>query len=152
MPIHIRELTHEEPLPVRPETNEHEALRFLLSHREYGFTPTEIADRTTIAHSSASKTMARLFDKGLVERSQGAYYIDPDHAARLQQRLESLDSIVQLFDSAPTDDAYAEHGWEEHLPSVDPSAGSGTDQTDTASIADEAAELIEDLDSDAEPN
>jgi len=149
MPIHVRELTNDEPFPVKPETNEYEALRFLLSHREYGFTPSEIADQTDISKSSASKTMTRLFEKGLVERSQGAYYVDPDRAEKLKQRLESLDSVVQLFESAPTDDAYAEEGWEEKVPSIDPNGRSGTDETHEPTSEDEAGEIIAELEEDA---
>ena len=149
MPIHVRELTNDEPFPVKPETNEYEALRFLLYHREYGFTPSEIADQTDISKSSASKTMTRLFEKGLVERSQGAYYVDPDRAERLKQRLESLDSVVQLFESAPTDDAYAEEGWEDKVPSIDPSERSVTDETQEPTAEDEAGEIIAELEEDS---
>lgn len=149
MPIHVDELTNEEPFPVKPDTNEYEALSFLVSHREYGFTPGEIADHTDISESSASKTMARLFEKGLVKRSEGAYYVDPDRTDRLKQRLKSLDSAVQLFKSAPTDDAYAEQGWEDELPSIDPSDESDTTETqDSTTTEAEADNLIADLEDD----
>jgi DNA-binding transcriptional ArsR family regulator len=104
---------------VKPETNEYEALSFLVRNRDYGFRPSEIAEQTAISKASASKTMARLFEKGLVERSEGLYYVDPDCAGELKQRLDSLDAAVRLFDTAPADDAYTEPGWEETLPSID---------------------------------
>jgi len=146
MPIHVDELTSDEPFPVKPDTNEYEALSFLVAHREYGFTPAEIADHTDISESSASKTMARLFEKGLVERSEGAYYVDPDRADTLKQRLTSLDSAVELFESAPSDDAYAEQGWEDQVPSIDTDDSSTTStEGSTATAEDQAEELITEL-------
>lgn len=140
MPIHVDELTSDEPFPVKPDTNEYEALSFLVAHREYGFTPAEIANHTDISKSSASKTMARLFEKGLVERSEGAYYVDPDRVGTLKQRLASLDSAVELFESAPSDDAYAEEGWEDDVPSIDLDDSSTTSTEGGSETAENQAE------------
>jgi DNA-binding transcriptional ArsR family regulator len=145
MPRHVDELRDGEPFPIKPGTNEHEALSFLLNNRDYGFTPTEIADRTTISEASASKTMIRLFDKGLVDRSQGMYYADPDRADDLKRRLDSLDAAVRLHQSVPDDDAYAEHGWEEDVSSIDPDQNRDPLPTETAKETDptdEAPELV----------
>ena len=38
MPIHLDDLMNDEPFPIKPDTNEYEALSFLVVHREYGFT------------------------------------------------------------------------------------------------------------------
>lgn len=149
MPVHVDELTNDKPFPVKPDTNEYEALSFLVAHREYGFTPGEIAEHTDISGSSASKTMARLFEKELVERSDGTYYVDPDRADKLKHRLESLDSAVQLFESAPSDDAYAEEGWEDEVPSIDPDEEAGTTSGEgSTSAEDQAEDLIADLEDD----
>ena len=146
MPIHVDHLTNDDPFPVKPDTNEYEALSFLVAHNEYGFTPREIADHTDINDSSASKTMARLFEKGLVERSDGAYYAAPDRVDTLKQRLKSLDSAIQLFESTPNDDIYAEEGWEDEMPSIDPDKEADTaDEGDTTSVEEQAADLITDL-------
>ena len=146
MPIHIDDLTNDEPFPVKPETNEYEALSFLVAHREYGFTPSEIAAHTEINESSASKTMARLFEKGLLERADGAYYAPPDRADKLKQRLKSLDSASQLFESVPNDDVYAEDGWEDELSSIDPDEeAETTDEGASTPAEDQAADLIADL-------
>jgi len=153
MPIHVDELTSDEPFPIKPDTNEYEALSFLVAQREYGFTPAEIADHTDISESSTSKTMARLFEKGLVERSDGAYYVEPDRADTLKQRLESLDSAVELFESAPNDDAYAEDGWEDDVPSIDPDDSSTTStEDDSATVEDRAEALVTDLEDDRKEN
>jgi DNA-binding transcriptional ArsR family regulator len=140
MPRHVDELRDGEPFPIKPNTNEHEALSFLLSNREYGFTPTEIADRTTISEASASKTMTRLFDKGLVDRSQGVYYTDPDRTDDLKRRLGSLDAAVRLHETAPDDDAYTEPGWEEDVSTIDPAhqlPPQAGDEVDTEGVVEE---------------
>ena len=148
MPRHVDELRDGEPFPIKPGTNEHEALSFLVSNREYGFTPTEIADRTTISEASASKTMTRLFDKGLVDRSQGVYYTDPDRTDDLKRRLDSLNAAVRLHETAPDDNAYTEPGWEEDVSSIDPDENRDqlpTEAADETDAADEAAELVDRL-------
>ncbi|WP_323173194.1 helix-turn-helix domain-containing protein [Natrialba sp. PRR66] len=146
MPVPVDKLTNDEPFPVKPDTNEYEALRFLVANQEYGFTPLEVSDQTNISKSSASKTMARLFKKDLAKRSNGAYYVEPEHVNKLQQRLESLDAAVQLFESTPDDDAYAEEGWEEDLPSINPDDEPTTVETrDSTTVEAEAEHLITDL-------
>lgn len=144
MPWHVDDLRNSDSFPVKPGTNEYHALSFLVANREFGFTPTEIAERTTISRSSASKTMTRLFDKGLVERSQGTYYVEPERADELQHRLESLDATARLFETAP-DDAYAEPGWEEEVPSIDPDEARPTTNNDTRTTDADADNLVSDL-------
>lgn len=149
MPIHIDELTNGERFPVKPDTNDYEALSFLVANHTYGFTPAEIADNTGLTKSSASKTMARLFDKDLVERSDSVYYVDPERADTLRQRLESLDAGVQLVEPTPTDDVYAEEGWEEELPSLNLGDESGSAEThDPIAVDAEDEDLILDLEGD----
>lgn len=144
MPRHVDDLRNSDSFPVKPGTNEYHALSLLVANREFGFTPAEIAERTEISAAIASKTMTRLFEKGLVERAQGTYYVEPERADELQRRLESLDATERLLEAAP-DDAYAEAGWEDEVPSIDPDAeqtGTGEDARTTAADADE---LVTDL-------
>ena len=81
--------------------------------------------------------MSRLHEKEVVQRSRGAYYIDPErveslkHPERvesLKRRLESLDAAVDLFNDTP-DDVYAKTGWEDELPELDPSEASDADRS-----------------------
>ncbi|SFC67927.1 MarR family protein [Halobiforma haloterrestris] len=140
MPVPVDELTNDDPFPVKPDTNEYEALSFLVEHHEYGFTLSEIAARTDLSEASTSKAMTRLFENGLVERAETIYYIDPRRADELKQRFASLDSAVRLFETAP-DDAYANQGWEQEVPSLD-----RDERTETASehskTAEERAEAL----------
>ncbi|MFD1635407.1 MarR family transcriptional regulator (plasmid) [Haloplanus ruber] len=131
MPVHVDEFTNGEPFPVKPDTNEYEALRFLVANREYGFTPSEIADKTDISDSSITKTMTRLFEKDLVARSAGVYYVPPEGADTIKQRLESLDATVQLFESTPDDDAYSKDGWEDEVPSLEASEQESTSSSES---------------------
>ena len=142
MPRKVEELRSSTPFPVTPGTNEYDALSFLVRNRDYGFTPTEIATRTDVAVTSASKTMTRLFDKGLVERVQGVYFVDPDRGDDLQRRLESIDAAERLHESAP-EDAYAEPGWEDQVPSIAPAGtDSSEENNDRTVVAEEAAQLV----------
>jgi len=118
MARHVNDRWNGDPFPVKPETDEYRALSFLVRHREDGFTPQEIAEHTEISESSASQTMPRLFEKGVVERTDGTYYVEPERADSLQRRLESIDAATRLFAYAPEDDAYADPGWEQQVPSI----------------------------------
>lgn len=148
MPRHVDELTDGNPFPVKSETNEYEALSFLVRNRDYGFRPSEIAEQTDITKTSASKTMTRLFKKGLVKRSDGLYYVDPDRASELQQRLDSLDAAVRMFKMAPDDDVYSEPGWEDSLPSITPSQDQNSEPGSPDTVTDtetEATTLVDQL-------
>lgn len=109
----------DDPFPVNPDTDEYEVLDFLVRHHECGFGQSEIADRTNITESRVAKTIARLTEKGFVKRSDRTYCVDPDQVDVLKGRLKSINSVVQLFDGVPDDDAYAEEGWEDELPTID---------------------------------
>jgi hypothetical protein len=148
MPRHVDDLRNSDSFPVKPETNEYHALSFLVANREFGFTPVEVAARTTVSESSASKTMTRLFEKWLVERAQGSYYVEPDRAEELQRRLDSLDATARFFERAP-DDAYAKSGWKEEVPSIDPEAdrteADEDDDEDVEHASSEADDIVTDL-------
>ncbi|SNR77938.1 hypothetical protein SAMN06266787_12715 [Halorubrum ezzemoulense] len=120
MPVSVDELTADEPFPVKPESNQCKALTFLVTHHEYGFTPREIAAQTALDKTTAVDALARLFENELINRADEVYYIEPRRVDELKHRLESLDSAVRLFEATPNDDSYAEEGWEQEVPSIDP--------------------------------
>ena len=153
MPIHVDELTNDEPFPIKPGTNEYEALSFLVANHQYGFTPAEIATNTTVSSTSASKTMARLYKKGFAERSAGAYYVAPDRVETVRKRLDSLDSAVQLFASTADDDGYGTANWDEELPSLDPTDESNPTAPHDQQPTDEAVDdlIAESIDESDQP-
>ncbi|ELZ32749.1 MarR family transcriptional regulator [Halorubrum tebenquichense] len=120
MPVPVDELTANELFPVKPESNQCKALSFLVTHHEYGFTPREIAARTALDKTTAVNALARLFENELINRADDVYYIEPHQVEEQKHRLESLDSAVRLFEATPNDDSYAEEGWEQEVPSIDP--------------------------------
>lgn len=144
MPVPVDELTSDDRFPIKPDTNEYHVLGFLVAHREYGYTPREIADRTALSKTAVSNTMARLFEYGLIERADNVYYVDPSRGSELKRRLESLDSLVQFFESAP-DDSYAEKGWEQELPTFDPDAKADSPEEDSETAEAQAEALIADI-------
>ena len=146
MPVPVEELTSDNPFSIRPDTNEYEALSFLVAHHEYGFTPREIAVRTVLSEAAASNTLARLFENGVVERTDSIYYIDPHQVDELTYRLKSLDSLVTLFEVTPDGDSYDEEDWEQEVSSVDPdSEPNNKNNQSTKSVEARAEALIEDI-------
>jgi len=102
--------------PVKPETGEYTVLSFLVTHRGTEFTLDEIADYTDTRESTSTEAVIQLHDWGLIDQSEDHYYVNQKQGAKLAKRLESLDTAIRLFEAAPTDDAYAERGWEDEAP------------------------------------
>jgi len=144
MPVPVDDLTNNNPYPVKPDTNEYEALSFLVANHKYGFTPSELAARTDLSKTSAAKAMARLFEDRLIERAETTYYIDPHRADELKQRLASLDSAARLFEKAP-DDAYAKQGWEHEVPSLDRDESTEPTSDHSKTAEERAQAIIEDI-------
>lgn len=105
--------------PVTPDSSEYTTLGFLVTRCGTRFSPDEIAANTDISATEVSNAVAQLVKWGLVQQATADYYVDPAHAEEIRQRLRSLDTVVQLFETAPTDDAYAESGWTDEVPSLD---------------------------------
>lgn len=136
------------PFPVKPQTDEYEVCSLLVRNRGYAFTSAEIADETGISESDVSDVLSQLLDEDMVKRTEDIYYLTPEQADVLKQRLESVDAAVRLFEAAPEDDAYAEAGWEDNLPSIDPNQdASEQDQAapQPRDTREEAASLIDRL-------
>jgi len=144
MVVPVDDLTNNNPYPVKPDTTEYEVLSFLVAHHKYGFTPSELAARTDLSETSASKAMARLFEDGLVERAETIYYIHPHRADELKQRLASLESAARLFETAP-DDACAKQGWEQEVPSFDWDESTEPTSEHSKTAEERAEAIIEDL-------
>lgn len=119
MPVPVDDLITDEPFPVNPESVEYEVLSFLVTAHEYGFTPQEIAAQTGHSKATVSDTVAQLVENGLIKQTESIYYIEPWRVDKLTNRLRSLDAAVKLFEVTPTDDSYAESGWEQDVPSLE---------------------------------
>ncbi|MDV7350977.1 MarR family transcriptional regulator [Halorubrum distributum] len=104
--------------PVTPGSSEYTTLGFLVARCGRRFSPDEIAAHTDISATKVSNAVAQLVEWGLVQQAATDFYVDSDQAEEIRQRLRSLDAVVQLFETAPTDDAYAESGWTDEVPSL----------------------------------
>ncbi|MFC7188253.1 MarR family transcriptional regulator [Halorubrum yunnanense] len=104
--------------PVTPGSSEYTTLSFLVARCGRRFSPGEIAVHTDISETKVSNAVAQLVKWGLVQQAATDFYVDPAQAKEIRQRLRSLDAVVQLFETAPTDDAYAEPGWTDEVPSL----------------------------------
>ncbi|MDS0261876.1 replication/maintenance protein RepL [Haloarcula sp. S1CR25-12] len=81
--------------PINPDTNEEVALRFLASEPKFGWPPSKIAERTGINESSITKTMQRLYEKDLVDRISGRYFVNPDLEKEINGLLGDLHNAAQ---------------------------------------------------------
>lgn len=110
---------------VTPDSTEYTTLGFLVAHCQKRYFAEEIATHTEISATEVSNAVAQLVEWGLVQRAATGYYVDPVHAEEIRHRLRSRDAVVQLFETAPTDDAYATPGWTDTVPSLDMEQSTG---------------------------
>lgn len=117
MPIELD--SNDEVPPVTPGTNAHELLTVLLDHPDMGFTPKELAELTDVPHSSVSKTLARLREKGLVRKVDSYWAVAEDVAA---SRIANLVSLQQI-EVGYGDDAYGkDDDWAESVQDLEENA------------------------------
>lgn len=97
-PIPVDELKarKDAEFPVQPRTNEEKALRFLSANPDFGWPPLEIAKRTDVPGSSITKTVARLYEKGLVDRVSGRYFVKPERLDEIQGFLGDLHNLQEM--------------------------------------------------------
>ena len=81
--------------PINPGTNEEAALRFLSSEPEFGWPPAKIAAHTGINENSITKTMQRLYEKNLVDRISGRYFVNPELQEEINGLLGDLHNAAQ---------------------------------------------------------
>jgi len=106
---------NQDPFPVLPETDEYEAISFLVRNQGMRFTPSEIASHADVSETITSETLHSLLEKNLVEHDQGGYYVNSDRAEDIKSRLESVDAADRLHETTPDNDVYAVTDWEEEL-------------------------------------
>jgi len=146
MPIEIHR-DGDEPIDVRPNTNEARVLAVLTRHPNIAFTKTELADRADVKKTSVYKTVDRLLEKGLVEWHADGEHVHVNHHRRdaIYRRLRSFrdaSTFERMFD----DDYFAEHSdWDDDLPDLGreplPPQGSDPERDDAESELDAIAEM-----------
>lgn len=115
MPVEVDSLEGRSTMPVKPDTNEHALLEALVDHPDLAFSASELAELTDVPAGSASKSLARLEEKGLVRRIEGYWTAADDVVATQLASLVSLDAIADRYG----DDAYGRSDdWVEELPDL----------------------------------
>ena len=146
MPIEIHR-DGDEPIDVRPGTNEARVLAVLTKHPNTAFTKSELADHADVKQTSVYKTVDRLLEKGLIEWHVDGTHVHVDHDRRdaIYRRLRSFkdaSTFERLFDG----DYFADHAdWDDDLPDLGkeplPPQDSDTGQDDSESELDGIAEM-----------
>ena len=111
MPVDLRTHNSNEPINVRPGTNEADILKLLYTTPHLGFTPSEIEDQTGMAAGSVTTTLTRLLDKGYIGKtSDGLYHAlaDSPHIVRFAKSFVKLDHIATRYPNAGFDEELVE--------------------------------------------
>lgn len=136
-PIPVERLRAREDadFPVKPGTNEEAALRFLAANPDYGWPPKGIANRTEIPETSATKTAARLYEKGLIDRSAGYYFVRPGRLDEIQGFLGDLNQLAELADEPDLEPVHPPGRTERDRSAPEPTSAAEVDE-----VVDEIAE------------
>lgn len=145
MPIEINR-DSDDPIDVRPGTNEADVLAVLTKHPNVAFTKAELAERADVKKTSVYKTVDRLLEKGLVEWHADGEHVHVNHDRRdaIYRRLRSFrdaDTFERLFD-----DYFAENpDWAEEFPGLGreplPPQNADAEQDDSEAGLDEIADM-----------
>lgn len=115
MPVDIEILEEADALPIKPNTNEHALLSVLADHPQKGFTSGELATLADVAPGTASKSLSRLEEKGLVRKLDGYWAVADD---RLASRVASIISL-EAIEARYGDDVYGRSDdWVDELPDL----------------------------------
>jgi len=106
MPILLDD--HDADLPLRPGTTKSDIAAFLYRHPEWGYSPREVTEALDVPHGTATTTLARLRDEGLVGKTDDGYYHALDDRSDVRRYVASLDQVDRLFGRHRDDDAAPE--------------------------------------------
>lgn len=120
-PVDDLQARRDAEFPVSPGTNEEEALRFLALNPEHGWAPKEVASQTGVARSSVNKTLARLYEKDLVDRVEGLYFVKPARVDEVRGLLGDMHSLTQLASEPTTQPVHPRDATRETAASYEPS-------------------------------
>jgi predicted transcriptional regulator of viral defense system len=74
MPVDLRTHNPDEPIHVRPGTNEAAIVTLLYANSHLGFTPSELEEQLDMAPGSVSTTLGRLLEKGYIGKTADGLY------------------------------------------------------------------------------
>jgi hypothetical protein len=95
LPINLHKHDPDDPITIRPETNEAKIIKLLYQDTNLGFTPAEIREELVLPRGTVSGTLSRLHDGVLIGKTSDGLYHGLDHRedlCRFAQSLVSLDT------------------------------------------------------------
>jgi len=101
MPIDLRRHDPEGPVQIRPDTNKAKIIKLLYQDTNLGFTPAEIREKLEIPRGTASGTLSRLHEEGLVGKTSDGLYHGFEHRADLRRFAQSLVELDSMFARYP---------------------------------------------------
>ncbi len=146
MPIEIHR-DDDEPVDVRPGTNEAQILAVLARHPNAAFTKTELGEYAGVKQTSVYKTVDRLLEKGLAEwHADGTHvHINHDRRDAIYRRLRSFEDAETFERLLGEDDFAANPDWDDDLPDLGkeplPPQESDRERDDAESELDDIAEM-----------
>jgi predicted transcriptional regulator len=102
----LRTHNPDEPINIRPGTNEAAIVKLLYANPHLGFTPTELEEQLDIAPGSVSTTLSRLLEKGYIGKTADGLYHSLDDELQIGQfarSLVKLDHIATTYPNAGFD-------------------------------------------------
>lgn len=106
MPIDLRRRDPDDPITIRPETTKAKIIKLLYQDTNLGYTPAEIRKELDLPRGTASGTLSRLHDEGLIGKTSDGLYHGLDHRddlRRFAQSLISLDTMLSRHPEAGVD-------------------------------------------------
>ncbi len=123
MPMEVAalEAQAEAGFSITPGTQKAAALRVLAGNPDTAFTPTEIADRTSIPADNAPTVCRRLAEMGAAATANGHYYLPRDDttAAAVQRTLGSAHQQEMAQKTAAADETTLSEGESDSLSDAD---------------------------------
>jgi hypothetical protein len=107
MPIDLRTHNPDEPIDIRPSTNEAAIVKLLYAHSHLGFTPSELEEHLDMAPGSVSTTLSRLLEKGYIGKTADGLYhslTDRPQIGQFAKSLVTLDHIATTYPNAGFDE------------------------------------------------
>lgn len=101
MPIDLRKHDPDDPITIRPDTNKAKIIKLLYQDTNLGYTPAEIQKELDMPRGTASGTLSRLHDEGLIGKTSDGLYHGFEHREDLRRFAQSLVQLDTMFTRYP---------------------------------------------------
>ena len=95
--------TYDPDIPLTPGTTKSDVVAFVYRHADYYISPADIRDHLDVPHGTATTTLMRLYDDGLVGKTAEGNYHALDHREDLSRYVSSLDQLERMFADRASD-------------------------------------------------